>query len=123
MGRYKMEMNRVLAGNWIMIEGIDQPTVKTSIISDMQSEEEPYVERVYYMQNEELCVKKPFNIYTGVMKTNIKRTCLEVSEFMGDLVEVINDVTGTDSEEPNCKRDKSTNNDGHEQKVVVCDRK
>merc|ERR1719290_448869 len=36
---------------------------------------------------------------------------------------VINDVTCTNSVEFNCKRDKSTKNDGYGPKGVVCDRK
>jgi len=43
--RYKVEVNRVPAGNWVMIEGIDQPIVKTSTITDMQGEEELYIFR------------------------------------------------------------------------------
>lgn len=38
--RYKVEVNRVPAGNWILIEGIDQPIVKTSTITDVSSNEE-----------------------------------------------------------------------------------
>ena len=33
--RYKIEVNRVPAGNWVLIEGIDQPIVKTSTITDL----------------------------------------------------------------------------------------
>jgi U5 small nuclear ribonucleoprotein component len=33
-------VNRVPAGNWILIEGIDQPIVKTSTITDVSSNEE-----------------------------------------------------------------------------------
>ena len=33
-------MNRVPAGNWILIEGIDQPIVKTSTITDISGNEE-----------------------------------------------------------------------------------
>merc|ERR1712013_837452 len=43
--RYKVEVNRVPAGNWVMIEGIDQPIVKTSTITDLQGEEELYIFR------------------------------------------------------------------------------
>ena len=38
--RYKVEVNRVSAGNWILMEGIDQPIVKTSTITDMTPHEE-----------------------------------------------------------------------------------
>ncbi|XP_052866518.1 116 kDa U5 small nuclear ribonucleoprotein component [Anopheles cruzii] len=34
--RYKIELNRVPAGNWVLIEGIDQCIVKTSTITDVQ---------------------------------------------------------------------------------------
>lgn len=43
--RYKVEVNRVPAGNWILIEGIDQPIVKTSTITDVSSNEEIYIFR------------------------------------------------------------------------------
>ncbi|XP_076093889.1 116 kDa U5 small nuclear ribonucleoprotein component-like [Mytilus galloprovincialis] len=43
--RYKVEVNRVPAGNWILIEGIDQPIVKTSTITDVSSNEEVYIFR------------------------------------------------------------------------------
>ena len=38
--RYKVEVNRVPAGNWILIEGIDQPIVKTSTITDVSNSDE-----------------------------------------------------------------------------------
>ena len=38
--RYKVEVNRVSAGNWILMEGIDQPVVKTSTILDMTPHDE-----------------------------------------------------------------------------------
>ena len=43
--RYKIEVNRVPAGNWVLIEGIDQPIVKTSTITDLQGNEELYIFR------------------------------------------------------------------------------
>jgi len=43
--RYKVEVNRVPAGNWVLIEGIDQPIVKTSTITDLQGNEELYIFR------------------------------------------------------------------------------
>ena len=43
--RYKIEVNRVPAGNWVLIEGIDQPIVKTSTITDLQGSEELYIFR------------------------------------------------------------------------------
>jgi U5 small nuclear ribonucleoprotein component len=43
--RYKIEVNRVPAGNWVLIEGIDQAIVKTSTITDMQGNEELYIFR------------------------------------------------------------------------------
>jgi len=43
--RYKVEVNRVPAGNWVLIEGIDQPVVKTATITDLQGEEELYIFR------------------------------------------------------------------------------
>ena len=32
--RYRIELNRVPAGNWVLIEGVDQSIVKTSTIVD-----------------------------------------------------------------------------------------
>ena len=43
--RYKVEVNRVPAGNWVMMEGIDQSIVKTSTITDLQGKEELYIFR------------------------------------------------------------------------------
>ncbi|KAL5285301.1 EFTUD2 family protein [Megaselia abdita] len=43
--RYKVELNRVPAGNWVLIEGIDQCIVKTSTITDIQSPEDLYIFR------------------------------------------------------------------------------
>lgn len=41
--RYRMEVNRVPAGNWVLIEGIDQPIVKTSTITDLNLDEDVYI--------------------------------------------------------------------------------
>ena len=38
--RYRIEVNRVPAGNWVLIEGIDQPIVKTSTITEANSNDE-----------------------------------------------------------------------------------
>ena len=46
--RYKVEVNRVPAGNWVLIEGIDQPVVKTCTITDVRGgsdDEELYIFR------------------------------------------------------------------------------
>lgn len=43
--RYNIEVNKVPAGNWILIEGIDQPIVKTSTITEVQFDED--VSRFY----------------------------------------------------------------------------
>lgn len=32
--RYRIELNRVPAGNWVLIEGVDQSIVKTATIVD-----------------------------------------------------------------------------------------
>ena len=40
-----MEVNRVPVGNWVLIEGVDQPVVKTATITDLQGEEELYIFR------------------------------------------------------------------------------
>lgn len=41
--RYRVEVNRVPAGNWVLIEGIDQPIVKTSTITDLNLDEDVYI--------------------------------------------------------------------------------
>ena len=43
--RYKIEVNRVPAGCWVLMEGIDQPVVKTCTITDLQIDEELYTFR------------------------------------------------------------------------------
>ncbi|GAB6026747.1 U5 small nuclear ribonucleoprotein component [Chamberlinius hualienensis] len=43
--RYKVEVNRVPAGNWVLIEGIDQPIVKTATIVDIAANEDLYIFR------------------------------------------------------------------------------
>lgn len=43
--RYKVELNRVPAGNWVLIEGIDQSIVKTSTITEVNVSEELYIFR------------------------------------------------------------------------------
>lgn len=41
--RYSIEVNRVPVGNWVLIEGIDQPIVKTATIVDPNHEGEVYI--------------------------------------------------------------------------------
>ncbi|XP_063704338.1 116 kDa U5 small nuclear ribonucleoprotein component [Culicoides brevitarsis] len=43
--RYKIELNRVPAGNWVLIEGIDQSIVKTSTITEVNVVEDLYIFR------------------------------------------------------------------------------
>lgn len=43
--RYKVEVNRIPAGNWVLIEGIDEPIVKTSTLTQVQETEEVYIFR------------------------------------------------------------------------------
>lgn len=43
--RYKIEVNRVPAGCWVLMEGIDQPVVKTCTITDLAGDEELYIFR------------------------------------------------------------------------------
>lgn len=43
--RYKIELNRVPAGNWVLIEGIDQSIVKTSTLTHAQNQEDLYIFR------------------------------------------------------------------------------
>nr|XP_046910123.1 116 kDa U5 small nuclear ribonucleoprotein component-like [Dermatophagoides farinae] len=42
-GRYTIEVNRVPAGNWVLIEGIDQPISKTSTIVDARYDDELFI--------------------------------------------------------------------------------
>ncbi|XP_043262839.1 116 kDa U5 small nuclear ribonucleoprotein component [Colletes gigas] len=43
--RYSIELNRVPAGNWVLIEGIDRPIVKTSTITDLNSSDDLHIFR------------------------------------------------------------------------------
>ncbi|CAO1417223.1 unnamed protein product [Diamesa hyperborea] len=43
--RYKVELNRVPAGNWVLVEGIDQSIVKTSTVVDATVSEDLYIFR------------------------------------------------------------------------------
>lgn len=43
--RYKIEVNRVPAGNWVLMEGIDQPIVKTATITSARTKEDLYIFR------------------------------------------------------------------------------
>ncbi|EFN86176.1 116 kDa U5 small nuclear ribonucleoprotein component [Harpegnathos saltator] len=43
--RYSIELSRVPAGNWVLIEGIDRPIVKTSTITDLDNSEELHIFR------------------------------------------------------------------------------
>ena len=38
--RYRVEVNRVPAGNWVLIEGIDEPIVKTATLTQVLGTEE-----------------------------------------------------------------------------------
>lgn len=40
IGRYKVEVNRVPAGNWVLIEGVDEPIVKTATITESRGLDE-----------------------------------------------------------------------------------
>jgi len=43
--RYKVEVNRVPAGNWVLIEGIDEPITKTATVTQVEGTEEAYIFR------------------------------------------------------------------------------
>eukprot|EP00057_Strongylocentrotus_purpuratus_P033974 XP_793465.4 PREDICTED: 116 kDa U5 small nuclear ribonucleoprotein component [Strongylocentrotus purpuratus] len=43
--RYKIEVNRVPAGNWVLIEGVDEPIVKTATITESRGLDEVYIFR------------------------------------------------------------------------------
>jgi len=38
--RYRIEVNRVPAGNWVLMEGVDEPVVKTSTITEISGNED-----------------------------------------------------------------------------------
>ena len=44
-GRYNVEVNRVPAGNWVLIEGIDEPIVKTATLTELHFDEDTYIFR------------------------------------------------------------------------------
>merc|ERR1712183_589144 len=100
---------------------------------------EPYKERICYTQNEEICEPVLYKNCTGVIETNIERVCFTTydidtttkDDYQCCNVETpncymeektITDVTCTNSVEFNCKREKTTKNDGYGQKEVVCTR-
>ncbi|GLG92783.1 Elongation factor 2 [Gryllus bimaculatus] len=43
--RYKVELSRVPAGNWVLIEGVDQPIVKTATITELNIADEVHIFR------------------------------------------------------------------------------
>lgn len=43
--RYTVEVNRVPAGNWVLMEGVDEPIVKTSTITQARGNEEAHIFR------------------------------------------------------------------------------
>jgi len=43
--RYTVEVNRVPAGNWLLMEGVDEPIVKTSTITQARGNEEAHIFR------------------------------------------------------------------------------
>uniref|UniRef100_A0A8C4NMM2 Uncharacterized protein n=1 Tax=Eptatretus burgeri TaxID=7764 RepID=A0A8C4NMM2_EPTBU len=45
VARYQVEVSRVPAGNWILIEGVDQPIVKTATITDPSGSDEAQIFR------------------------------------------------------------------------------
>ncbi|KAI1292799.1 U5 small nuclear ribonucleoprotein component [Halotydeus destructor] len=53
--RYNIEVNRVPAGNWVLIEGIDQPIVKTATIVDPRFEDELYIFKSLKFNTQSVC--------------------------------------------------------------------
>uniref|UniRef100_A0A0N4ZUV3 Tr-type G domain-containing protein n=1 Tax=Parastrongyloides trichosuri TaxID=131310 RepID=A0A0N4ZUV3_PARTI len=43
MARYNIEVTKIPAGNWVLIEGIDEPIMKTSTIMDINLNDELYI--------------------------------------------------------------------------------
>merc|ERR1712202_12993 len=108
---------------------------------------EPYKEKTCWTQNEEICSPVMYKNCTGVIETNIERVCFTGKDRVCDTTydidtttkddyqccnvetpncyveeKTINDVTCTNTVEFNCKRAKTTKNDGYGQKEVVCTR-
>ena len=73
--RYKVEVNRVPAGNWVMIEGIDQPIVKTSNINDMQGKEGLHIFRPLLYGGS--VFDSPRKLFTMGSKMDTDRVCVE----------------------------------------------
>lgn len=53
--RYTIEVNRVPAGNWVLIEGIDQPIVKTATITNINQGED--VSSLTFLPYQELSLR------------------------------------------------------------------
>lgn len=49
--RYQIEVNRVPAGNWVLIEGCDQPIVKTATITEPRGNEEVRYKTIEIFKN------------------------------------------------------------------------
>lgn len=45
--RYNIQVTRVPAGNWVLIEGVDQPIVKTSTITDIDDNKQAHIFRPF----------------------------------------------------------------------------
>lgn len=60
--RYQIEVNRVPAGNWVLIEGCDQPIVKTATITEPRGNEEVSVKNKHEI-DETLEVRSTANIF------------------------------------------------------------
>lgn len=45
--RYRIEVNRVPAGNWVLMEGVDEPVVKTSTITEISGNEDAHIFRPF----------------------------------------------------------------------------
>jgi len=59
-GRYRMEISRVRAGNWVLLEGVDAPINKTATITSVKG-------------NEDATIFRPLNINTlPVMKLAVE---------------------------------------------------
>ncbi|CAO4369144.1 unnamed protein product [Caenorhabditis nigoni] len=56
VARYQIEVSRVPAGCWVLIEGIDQPIVKTATIAELEYEDDVYIFRPLKF-NTRSCVK------------------------------------------------------------------
>lgn len=63
LSRYQIEVNRVPAGNWVLIEGCDQPIVKTATITEPRGNEEVGQEGVTHTHTDFINVEELTSVF------------------------------------------------------------